>query len=378
MKRKLTLAPLVALSIACLTNLDSIAADPSSDQVRKDRIVVEALMRLDGVDVNADAKLAQAVRRYLSTIQDDPSQLKVIQKLRITGYADHLLNRAIAWGATTSAVQALDLSIEQGGLKNMVQMVSVKEPDERTISLSKVLTLSNRKDVQDALSELMDQADVAKSIRVDATVALARSKGMHGKLIELAKSGKLPPESISLIGATLRSSTDEAIQKTANDLFPAVKTSQAALPPMEDLVKRNGNAAQGKTLYNGVATCSQCHIVGTEGKNVGPNLSEIGNKLSKDAMYVSILSPSAGISHNYESYAMRTHDEEIIVGLMVSQTAESVTLKDAKGIERTVERKNIDDLKKQDKSLMPENLQETMNEQGLVDLIEYLVTLKKS
>ena len=111
---------------------------------------------------------------------------------------------------------------------------------------------------------------------------------------------------------------------------------------------------------------------------MGPGLAEIGSKLSKDAMYVSILAPSAGISHNYESFAVRTDDDETIIGLMVSDTAESVTIKDAKGIERTISRKNVGEIKKQEKSLMPENLQETMNEQGLVDLVEYLMTLKKS
>ncbi len=56
--------------------------------------------------------------------------------------------------------------------------------------------------------------------------------------------------------------------------------------------------------------------------------------------------------------------ETVITGLMVSQTDAAVTLKDAKGIERSIDRKEIEELKKQEKSLMPENLQETMNEQG--------------
>jgi putative heme-binding domain-containing protein len=253
-----------------------------------------------------------------------------------------------------------------------------KVPDERSLAIAKVLTLSNRKDVHEALSSLIEQADVSKVIKVDAAVGLARSKAMHGKLIEFAKSNQLPADAMTLIGATLRNSEDAAIKSAANELFPALKTSQTQLPPLEILVKKNGNPANGKALYNGVATCSQCHMVGTEGKNVGPALTEIGSKLSKDAMYVSILAPSAGISHNYESFAVRTDDDETIIGLMVSDTAESVTIKDAKGIERTINRKNVGEIKKQEKSLMPENLQETMNEQGLVDLVEYLMTLKKS
>jgi putative heme-binding domain-containing protein len=349
----------------------------ASDHPGKDKMTVEALMRLDGVDVNADPELSNAARRYLATISNDSSQLKIIRKLQVSGLTDQLIDRAIAWGATTNAVQALDLAVEQGSLARIMELVSVTEPDERASALAKVLTLSNRKDVQDELASSIGQEDVSKSLKVDAAVSLSRSKAMHGKLIELAKAGKLPAESFSLIGASLRSSTDETIKQAAQDLFPTAKTSQAPLSPLEVLVKKVGNAANGKMLYNGVATCSQCHMVGTEGKNVGPSLTEIGNKLSKDAMYISILAPSAGISHNFESFAVRTTDDEIITGLLVSQTTDNVTIKDSKGIERTIDRKDIEELKKQEKSLMPENLQETMDEQGLVDLVEYLTTLKK-
>jgi putative heme-binding domain-containing protein len=149
------------------------------------------------------------------------------------------------------------------------------------------------------------------------------------------------------------------------------------LPPLEELAKKRGNAQNGKTVYFGAATCSQCHMVGNEGKNVGPSLTEIGNKLSREAMIVSILAPSAGISHNYEAYTARTTDGEVITGLLISKTAESVIIKDAKGIERTIPSNDLDELQKQEKSLMPENLQELINEQELVDVVEYLMSLRK-
>ncbi|MFM8399817.1 MAG: dehydrogenase, partial [Pirellula sp.] len=121
----------------------------------------------------------------------------------------------------------------------------------------------------------------------------------------------------------------------------------------------------------------QCHMVGNEGKNVGPSLTEIGNKLTREAMFVSILAPSAGISHNYEAYTARTDDGEVITGLLVSKTAQGVTIKDAKGIERMIPDGDLEELQKQEKSLMPENLQELINEQELIDVVEYLMTLKK-
>ncbi|MEQ1827832.1 MAG: PVC-type heme-binding CxxCH protein [Pirellula sp.] len=375
--RALDLQDAESLKKALRTLLDLASNDSASEQPKRDRIVVEALMRLDDLDVQADDKLMQAVRRHLGQLKDDPSQLRMIQKLKVPVTTERMIELALAWGANTQSVQALDLAAEQGGLAKLVKLLSTKDPDERIVSLSKVLSLSNRRDVHDALLSLIEQEGVAKAVKVDAAVGLARNKSMHSKLIELAKADKLPVDAKMVIGATLRNSDDNAVKTAARELFPTLKTSQNQLPPMEVLLKRNGNAASGKVLYMGVATCSQCHIVGTEGKNVGPNLSEIGNKLSKEAMYVSILAPSAGISHNFESYAARTDDDEVVVGLMVSDAPESVTIRDAKGIERTIPRKNLSELKKQEKSLMPESLQETMDVQGIVDLVEYLMSLKK-
>ena len=63
--------------------------------------------------------------------------------------------------------------------------------------------------------------------------------------------------------------------------------------------------------------------------------------------------------------------------MLISKTDEGVTIKDAKGIERAIKSSDLEEIKKQEKSLMPENLQETMTEQELIDVVEYLMTLRK-
>ncbi|MEZ6111521.1 MAG: c-type cytochrome [Pirellulaceae bacterium] len=126
------------------------------------------------------------------------------------------------------------------------------------------------------------------------------------------------------------------------------------------------------------ATCGKCHKVRDEGKEVGPELSEIGSKLSRDALYVAILDPSAGISHNYETYTVLLDNGTVVTGLMVSETDEAVTIKTAEAILRTFKQDEIEEMIKQKVSLMPSNLQQTMSVQDLVDVVEYLTTLKKA
>ena len=149
------------------------------------------------------------------------------------------------------------------------------------------------------------------------------------------------------------------------------------MPPVAELVKRSGDAARGKELYATTGSCAKCHKVKGEGKEVGPDLSEIGSKLSKEAMYVSILDPSAGVSVNYETWLIRTLDGTVLSGILVSQTDEVVELKTAESIVHKLRKEEIEAMKKQAISLMPADLQKQLQAQDLVDIVEYLTTLTK-
>jgi putative heme-binding domain-containing protein len=340
-------------------------------------LVLDGLMRVDGININESPRLLELVRQEVKKMGNDPAQLKLLQKLKPLGMEEHLLGLASAWGVSTQSLQALDLALEIGGAGALGQRLATRQPNDDALVLSKVLGLSNRKEAANLQMGILDSELSPKPIKVEAVLGLARNKNNHAYLIEATKSDRLPAESKSLLGPTLRASEVPEVRQAAEGLFPMVKTSQKPLPPLDELVKKRGNAANGKNVYFGAATCSQCHMVGNDGKNVGPSLTEIGNKLTREAMFVSILAPSAGISHNYEAYTARTDDGEVVTGLLVSKTAQGVTIKDAKGIERMIPDGDLEELQKQEKSLMPENLQELINEQELVDVVEYLMTLRK-
>ena len=95
------------------------------------------------------------------------------------------------------------------------------------------------------------------------------------------------------------------------------------------------------------------------------------------ALLESMLFPSAGISHNYGSYVVALADGTLLTGLMISQTPETVTIRNIEALDRTVKRSEIEVIKKQTISLMPADIQKTMTAQELVDVVEYLATLRK-
>ena len=96
-----------------------------------------------------------------------------------------------------------------------------------------------------------------------------------------------------------------------------------------------------------------------------------------EAMFVSILDPSAGISHNYETYSAILDSGNIISGLKVSETDDNITIRSAESIDKVIAKNEIDELIKSSISLMPADLQKTMSEKDLVDVVEFISTLKK-
>ena len=94
-------------------------------------------------------------------------------------------------------------------------------------------------------------------------------------------------------------------------------------------------------------------------------------------MFTAILDPSAGVSHNYETFSIITIDGNIYTGLKISDTRASITIRNAEGIDRTILQDDVDEVLKTGVSIMPADLQRLLTIQELVDVVAYLKTLKK-
>jgi putative heme-binding domain-containing protein len=138
-----------------------------------------------------------------------------------------------------------------------------------------------------------------------------------------------------------------------------------------------GDAGNGRIVFFSTGTCHKCHVVDGMGREIGPNLTEIGSKLSREAMFESVLYPSAGISHNYEMWTVVLSSGTTVNGLLVSSTDAEVSLRGDDALVRRFPRTDIEELVKQKISLMPADLQKTMTSQELADVVEYMQGLKK-
>ena len=159
---------------------------------------------------------------------------------------------------------------------------------------------------------------------------------------------------------------------------PPFGANAKPLPPVAELAKRKGNIAKGaKIFFRETAQCARCHKVGNNGIEVGPALTEIGDKLPKEELYASILDPSAGISVGYEAWLVTMKDGTTAFGIIESETDDEMFVKGPTGAVTKHAKANVKSRAQQPVSLMPPGLHLTMKETELVDLIEYLASLKK-
>jgi putative heme-binding domain-containing protein len=150
------------------------------------------------------------------------------------------------------------------------------------------------------------------------------------------------------------------------------------LPTPAELARLTGDAHAGSVVFRNStgANCIACHQIGEEGRMVGPPLTTIGQKLSKEQLYQAILSPNEAILMGYETWVVRDRKGETYSGLKTSDTPDGVTIKDTNGKYHDIDTRDIDRKVMQKFSLMPENLAGTMTMKELVDLVEYLTTLR--
>ena len=155
---------------------------------------------------------------------------------------------------------------------------------------------------------------------------------------------------------------------------------QQKLRKLDELVGilKTGDATRGKAaFFSEKAKCSACHIVAGQGKRVGPDLTTIGGNRAPKDLLESIIFPSATLVRQYEPYTLLTDSGRTYSGLVIRDTAESVTIQQNTGDPITVSRNEVEELIPSTVSIMPKGLEEALTAQQIADIVAWLQTLRQ-
>lgn len=372
--RALGVLPAAACMVAALLGSQSPVRAAVDDRTR---VVLEALGRMKAADVEANPALKKALERVLNQVRGEPEFIGLVRDFKVTGQEAALREFLVAHPESPAAVDAarllldgpppLDLGLAQAG------------PAARMAGVIKVVGETEDRRFVPVVLPLAADAVQPVEVRRAAVTALARVQDGAQALLGLVRSNRLADDLRFVAGGLLRSSRWPAVRTEAGTLLPAPAAKGSdPLPPLAELVKRTGDPARGAAVFRRVDVgCIQCHQVNGEGVDFGPNLSEIGTKLGREALAEAVLDPSAGISFGFEAWAIQLKNGDDLTGLIVGETEQELSVKLQGGTVNRLKKSEVAKREKQALSIMPAGLQQAMTTQEFVDLMEYLASLKK-
>lgn len=145
-----------------------------------------------------------------------------------------------------------------------------------------------------------------------------------------------------------------------------------------DLLRLPGDAGRGRRLFHEAAgvACRNCHRVGDEGRELGPELTRIGARQGKAKLLENILEPSKSIEPQYVTWVVETKAGRVHSGLLVEKSATHITVRDIEHKEHRIPLEETESVTAQQKSLMPELQLKDLTAEQVADLLAYLESLK--
>jgi len=341
------------------------------DHPKRKKIQAYAIGQMSKDFVNNSQRNTKIVKDVLPQIEGTAEWLMAVEKLGLKDQNQAIFNLVRKGSDEALQKEGVALLFDlDGGVLVEKFLKSYAAEAEKMELLGTMSSVSDPKAII-LLKSILIENTLSYPLTRRLVEALGNSGEGQKELYTLLEAGKLPHEHKTTAVLKLMNSWDNEIKENAPKFLESQATENLNV---DALVERSGDAVHGKELYS--MYCSACHKAGSTGVEFGPALSDIGNKLSKQFLYSNIIYPSAGISFGYEGYTLRMKNGTTYIGYVLSRTEDQLTLRMMGGTQIVVELVDIATQEAMEKSLMTEGLHKVMSENDLIDLIEYLGTLK--
>jgi putative membrane-bound dehydrogenase-like protein len=238
--------------------------------------------------------------------------------------------------------------------------------------------LQNFQDPSVAVAVLRAIPSLNDALRKRAFSLLCARPASALGLVRLVDSGTLKPAEIPVpelqrIAAYEDPEIAPILQKHWGKVGPATPgEKRAQINSIKNILskgKGEGDRTRGHAIF--LKTCAVCHTLWDEGNKIGPELTGADRK-NIDVLAMNIVDPSAVIRAEFGATQIKTSSGQILIGLLVEQNAQSVTLLDANNVRHAIARDKIEVSKASSVSLMPEKLLDPLSDPQILDLFAYL------
>lgn len=258
----------------------------------------------------------------------------------------------------------------------MKKGMSDSDADVRTAALGMVGSVNMSKEaLTDISNTIFDKGSVREQqqiLKVLGSLPVAKTETIFTGLIGKMADNKLPQNLLLDLGEAVDSTKSSAlIAKIAS-----LRKQGATAADYQDALF-GGNAQLGRRYFmtSSAAECVRCHSIGGQGGEVGPNLSNIGNVLTREQILQALVEPSARLSPGFGMVMLTLKDGTSAAGILAQENEHELVLKTSEAeplkiaVSRIAKRENVP-------SSMPP-MGNIMSKREIRDVVEFLSGLKK-
>lgn len=365
--------------------LRALVAESSADL--RDKIVAGLKTQVAGKwsFLAQSQDLSAAITKLLANSQSRVAALGLVEAARKSDFQGQALSLA-ADGKQSSevrvaALRALGSLRSPDASKGTHDLYLMETSDLLRSEALQALGRQGTPQAQALLRDIVQVKEKSLSERQAAVAGLSSTNAGAMWLLKAYQSKTLAADLAPDLARLLRNSSFKDVKQQAGTILPAPpKLDPKKLPSIQALLTRKGNSERGqvvlaKTLKNDAA-CLKCHTINKIGGAVGPELSVIGSKASRENLLESILYPSRAIADQYIQWVVETKGGQVINGILIEETPDYFLLRDVNAKDHKVNRRDVEAKTKSPNSIMPDNLLLYISEEELLDVVEYLYSLK--
>jgi len=353
--------------------LTAIMTDNKNMDLQLDALL---LHHLDAKDVKSSTLVANTLKKVLSENFGTQQYIDLTRKYAVKSESPRLLQLALDKPEDNIARDALSLYLQMNDEQELRKILNGNDTVRSGRLLTALGKTGNGKTI-DLMQDLLLSPATPPDLRRMAAANLGKSYRGQDRVMQLLQTRQMPEDYISLAVESVKDESRMNIYEKAKTFLPgaSAKQSENNNVTLNDLLALTPNLVKGQRVFR--TNCAICHVVKGEGKDFGPKLSEIGDKLAKEGLLEAIVSPGAAVSFGYETSEISLKDGSTITGIIASKTDKELTLKFPGGTSVTYKTEDIKSVRELKESMMPA-MHEFMSRQELADLLAWLSTLKKN
>ncbi|MDH4088899.1 MAG: heme-binding protein [Cyclobacteriaceae bacterium] len=209
-------------------------------------------------------------------------------------------------------------------------------------------------------------------LRVLGEMPLAKSQPVLDGLIDQLAAKKLSPAITLDLTEAVDSTHSETLIAKLDPLRPTGNSTEGFL---ETLYGGDARRARRYFMENSTVQCARCHAIRGAGGIVGPELTYIGDKLSREELLRALIEPSARLSPGYGSVKLTLKDGQVITGILMEEKEGKLIIKTSEAEPLEVATSRIDKRENMPSSMPP--MGSLMSRREIRDMIEFLSSLKQ-